>query len=277
VNPGSGNPYNVTFSWERYDSKYVDAFDLQISTDKDFEGVIFNGTAIAADITMDNVAAVVGPTGGAGMTAQLMPGSTYYWRVRVSQTDPLYSPWSEVRELDVEGAIMFAIEGPMSGATGVSLTPTLVWTEYPGIIHYEVAVAEDPTFAILDFIHTVEPDKTFYKVEADEALKYSTTYYWRVRGVTGVAPPAGKGQPPNPTPAGEWVTGVFTTMAEPVEDPGPDTIVVDPPDVTVEPPEVVVQPAEFPIPTYLLWIIVAIGAILIIALIVLIVRTRRVV
>jgi hypothetical protein len=276
TNPTSGIPYDVTFSFTRQNDQ-VTLLDFQIATDPDFDAIVVNDQVTA---NVDILSGLVGPTSSflnGATNIAYMPGQTYYWRVRVAQNGPLYSPWSEVRELDVEGAIMFAIEGPMSGATGVSLTPTLVWTEYPGIIHYEVAVAEDPTFAILDFTHTVEPDKTFYKVPADEALKYSTTYYWRVRGVTGVAPPAGKGQPPNPTPAGEWVTGVFTTMAEPVEDPGPDTIVVEPPDVTVEPPEVVVQPAEFPIPTYLLWIIVAIGAILIIALIVLIVRTRRVV
>lgn len=60
--------------------------------------------------------------------------------------------------------------------------------------------------------------------------------------------------------------------------PAPD-ITVQPPEVTVtvETPPATVAPAAPAIPAYLLWTIIVIGAVLIIALIVLIVRTRRVV
>ena len=30
-----------------------------------------------------------------------MPGETYYWRVRLNSTGPVYSPWSEVRSFTV--------------------------------------------------------------------------------------------------------------------------------------------------------------------------------
>jgi hypothetical protein len=57
--------------------------------------------------------------------------------------------------------------------------------------------------------------------------------------------------------------------------PGPAEITVETPDVTVKSGEVKVDVAPI-VPDYLLWTIVGIGALLIIALIVLIVRTRRV-
>lgn len=78
------------------------------------------------------------------------------------------------------------------------------------------------------------------------------------------------------TPASLWSTGIFTTEAEPVE-AAPTTITTPAPkvDVTVEPAKVTVEPSAPVIPDYMLWIIIAVGAVLIIALIVLIVRTRR--
>jgi len=80
------------------------------------------------------------------------------------------------------------------------------------------------------------------------------------------------------TPAGPWQIGAFTTMAAPVAPEKEQVIVVEqaPPlpaqIVTVE-KEVLVQQ---PIPNWMLMTIIVIGAVLVIALIVLIVRTRRV-
>jgi len=73
----------------------------------------------------------------------------------------------------------------------------------------------------------------------------------------------------------------FTTMEEPEPEPEPTPpveIVQQPP---AAPPEIILQvpPTEPPvnvIPDYLLWTVVAVGAVLIIAVVVLIVRTRRV-
>jgi hypothetical protein len=256
VNPGSGQAYNVTFAWERYDY-HVTMMDLQIATDSAFNGVIYEEDFDLSEVTSDTIAKSVGPTGQSGMLVDFNPSTTYYWRVRVSQGGPMYSPWSASRSFTVEASKDFVASSPEVGATGVSITPTLTWTPSEGADSYEVAVAEDPTFAILDFSHTTE--NTFFKGE--ETLKYSTTYYWRVRGIEDGT-------------AGPWVEGVFTTEAEPVE-PTPPVVIEPTPPSEVKVVEVpVVQPQA--IPDYLLWAIIAIGAILIIALIVLIVRTRRV-
>jgi hypothetical protein len=125
-----------------------------------------------------------------------------------------------------------------------------------GATTYELVVSDDPTFAIITFSRT--SDKPVFA--ADEQLAYNTVYYWRVRAsapATAVTP---------------FVVGVFTTELRPTTPTPGVTITQTNPTFTVTiPPD---QPVEV-IPPYLLWIIIGIGAILVIALIVLIVRTRR--
>jgi hypothetical protein len=272
VNVESGASYDVTFSWERYSSKYIVSMDVQIATDSNFNAKIVDMTVY--DIDTDGVATVFGPGRAGDYSASFMPGNTYYWRVRHSkeisstQTDSnrnFNSPWSETRSFKIQSPVTFNIVTPEVGATGVSTSPTFTWTPFEGAIGYEVAVAEDETFAILDYSHSTE--STFYK--AEETLKYSTTYYWRVRGVTGPAPAK------KAAPGGPWITGVFTTEAKAVEPTPPIVIEPTPPTPAAE-IKVVQVPTAAPIPPALLWAIIAIGGVLIIALIVLIVRTRRV-
>ena len=277
VNPESGQAYNITFTWERYHNKYITACELQIATDADFNARLFGQTL--CDIDSDIISAVVGPngttiTGGTcnfNGTASFNPGTKYYWRVRVKDTTygPLISPWSEANSFEIKQVIAFDVLDPARGSTGATLTPTFTWREFEGAIGYEIVVSEDPTFTIIEWSHsTTNP---WYQVTEDEALAYSTTYHWRARGVTGPAPAK------EAAPGGPWATSIFTTMAEPTE-PTPAVVVVP---EAAAPPEVKVVEVPTPgpaqaIPDAMLWAIIAIGAILVIALIVLIVRTRRV-
>jgi len=100
-----------------------------------------------------------------------------------------------------------------------------------------------------------------------------------------------------------WSGGVFLTVAEVIPEPEPEPVwtcpqcgldfatraalaahaatahpPVEPPDIIVEPDvEVIVPlPAETPITPAWIYVIIGVGAVLVIALIVLIVRTRRV-
>jgi hypothetical protein len=272
VNDKSGEAYDVTFTFNRYASTQITSAILQIAADPDFDAILKTDTITG--ITTDTVASVIGPnTAGSVSTTNVvnyLPGATYYWRVRT--TTPLNSPWTATRSFKIESLEEpFAISGPTVGAADVSTMPTLTWAEYEGAIKYEIAVSEFPTFDILEWSANV--DNPFYAVGADNALKYSTTYYWRVRGITAEPYLVGRSWV---TPAGPWVTGVFTTMAEPVVEEEPEPVVVtEPGETRVEVIKVPVTSAPV-IPTYLLWVIVGVGAVLIIALIVLIVRTRRV-
>ncbi len=263
VNQTTGRATDVAYSWTRLSK--ADMYDLDIALDRTFTNVVRQERDLES--TDATVAALLGPTasisldGGTGDELEYNFGVTYYWRVRAS--NPLWSPWSTVRSFSIEGTPAFKIVTPAVGAVDVLIQPTLTWTPYPNAISYEVMVSEDPTFAILTFSHTTT--QTFYNSE--ETLNYSTTYYWRVRGVTGAAP-----APDKPAPGGGWVVGTFVTAAKPV---------APTPAVTITPPGptqvITVQvPTPAPIPSFLLWTIIAIGAILVIALVILIVRTRRI-
>jgi hypothetical protein len=207
-------------------------------------------------------------TGKQATISGLIPGESYIWRVKV--TAPFESPYSELRTFTIGSAVTFDFISPARGATDVDVMPVFVWNEYAGAIGYEVMVSEDPTFAIIDWSRSTPAGQTMYKSE--EALAYGTTYYWRVRGVTGPAPAR------QAAPGGPWATGIFTTMDKPPAEEKPIVIVEKEP---APPPEVKVVEVPVPgpaqaIPDYLLWIVIIIGAVLIIALVVLIVRTRRV-
>jgi len=251
VNPGSGNPYNVTFSFSRYASDKITNMQIQIANDSAFNGIIVDtSTAISADPTGDTVALVLGPS--TTPAAQFNPGTTYYWRVRVSQAGPMFSPWSTVGSFKIENPIPFEITSPTPGATGVPIDTTFVWTVFPGATSYTVQIgtAADYTGAA-----SATVTNTFYKPASN--LSYGTVYYWRVQAKTAdnVTTP--------------YVNGIFTTAGAPA--PTPTPTVQPTPTITI-----VTPPPVAPIPAAMLWAIVIIGAILIIALIVLIVRTRRV-
>jgi hypothetical protein len=157
---------------------------------------------------------------------------------------------------------------PTFGDEDVDLKPTFTWTASAGATSYEFVLAEeigqDDKFAIIDYSATTAT----HGHVAREQLKYSTVYNWRVRAVSD----AGKSA---------WTTAFFTTAAEPEPEPEPTPPVIVKEIPPSPAPEIILEvpPTEAPvnvIPDYLLWTVVGIGAVLIIAVVVLIVRTRRV-
>ena len=100
------------------------------------------------------------------------------------------------------------------------------------------------------------------------SLEYGQTYYWRVRGVSA-------------TSTTDWspITA-FTTMLEPEDAPPPVTITDVPPatftvEIPEQPPATTVEVVQEEVGQGYIWAIIIIGAVLVIAVIVLIVRTRR--
>jgi hypothetical protein len=272
VNVATGVARDIVYSWSRL--SYATQYDMDIALDEDFKEIVRSERNLAS--TSSTVVFILGPTsaipvasGGTGLTLNYMLGVTYYWRVRASA--PMLSPWTEARMFKINQAVPFALKVPADGAMDVSTQPTFVWSKVEGAINYELMVAEDPTFAVIDFSRSL----TSNMFKSEETLKYATTYYWRVRGV--FEPEELVGRTVIPGAGTDWQQGVFTTEAAPPEKEEPIVIVEKEP---APPPEVKVIEVPVPqpqaIPSYLLWLIIGIGAVLIIALIVLIVRTRRV-
>jgi hypothetical protein len=99
-----------------------------------------------------------------------------------------------------------------------------------------------------------------------------TTYWWEVRSVAGNVYSAWTIQTFFTTAKAPVV--VTTSSAPPVTVIQTSIVVTQPPATTIT---ITNPPAEKtqPIPSYLLWAVIAVGAVLVIAVIVLIVRTRR--
>ncbi|KTB47567.1 Fibronectin type III domain [Dehalogenimonas alkenigignens] len=145
---------------------------------------------------------------------------------------------------------------PAAGASNVPTMPTFQWAAVTGATSYELEVSTASSFSPLTGtkITTSIPAAAW----TGTALANNTTYYWRVRAITG-------------TGTSDWVISVFTTAAATPTSP-PVTIPTSP----VVTPTVTVVIPDTETPTYI-WAIIGVGALLTVLVIVLIVRTRRVV
>jgi hypothetical protein len=194
-------------------------------------------------------------------TPQIIQGLTYW--VRVAATAPYPTPNS--------AAVKFAVQlgqtgntdlakdmSPLPGATDVPVNATFQWSAVTGASSYHIQVADNPGFT--DPLADATTADTFFTLSS--ALKAGTVYYWRVQAISGQV-------------ASAYVSRVFTTAA-PV---APTTATTTQPPQTVQPTIIVTIPPTTPAPVQTpgyVWAIIAIGAVLVIAVIVLIARTRRV-
>jgi len=171
------------------------------------------------------------------------------------------------------------IVAPESGATGVSLTPTFAWDAVDDADGYFFQMADNANFVA----PLVKLDGDYGRLIVTAyayvtKLPYSTPYYWRVKAVSGT-------EAAGDLVDSDWVSAVFVTMAEP-EEPVPPVVIEPyeppiievqiPPTPIIEPIVEVVTPPATPITPAWIYAIIGVGAVLVIAVIVLIVRTRRV-
>jgi hypothetical protein len=238
---------DVSFAWQEMAG--ASSYEYQIAIDAGFKSVIVDDFTSSLGTELRNV---------------LDPNFTYYWRVRVADSGsllgaPLISPWSPTYKFKTAiGASMQrpVLQAPSAGEEGVPLSPTFEWSGIEWAESYVFELATDPATTAGGYFST--PLKSLAGSNAltstawksDTTLDYSTRYYWHVKAI-GVD---------TETPWSD--VGTFTTMGVPPTTPSPT-------------PPVVIPPAEQITPAWI-WAIVIIGAILVIAVIVLIVTTRRV-
>jgi trimeric autotransporter adhesin len=176
---------------------------------------------------------------------------------------------------------------PLLGAANIPLSPNFAWNTVVGATSYtlQITAASDVAFASPIFnsatIPVVTgPSATFTYLGT---LSTGTSYLWRVKA--------------NGTTGSDWVYGNFSTIAAvtpavivtQTSQPAPTIIITQPAAITITIPAAVAGPAitvtspsytlvnpPVETPTYI-WIIVGVGALLTLAVIILIIRTRRVV
>ncbi len=251
---GASQPVN--FSWNRLSQ--ATSYTQMIALDPAFTSIIKVNAVISS--------APVVAFQELGTT--FTPGTTYYWMV--SATTPLSSSGSEVRSFTIQqvAASVPQIGSPVVGAVIDSQSPAFSWSPIAGATAYKFELSTNAAFAT-----TVYADEIYTagaQLPITIELEQGKQYFWRVKALT-----------PN---EGDWSTvGNFVVAAEetPTSTAPAITITTQPaPTFTIPVPDqttiTVVPPAEGDeiAPAYI-WAIIVIGAILVIAMIVLIVRTRR--
>jgi len=233
------------------------------------------------------------------MLTGLDDNTDYDVKVRVAVGEPFHSRWSDAYTFPTLETIAPPVAPfdlvPANGAINIPIDgPAFAWDPVSNADHYEFEISTSPDFSTILY-NDYDLDESYLVLTTP--LEYETDYYWRVRAVSSTGTKS------------VWRTSVFTTLAEAeppivVEPPPTPTIIlptptveVDIPDITLLPPAITVEPpdvtVDIPQPTITtvqpviempeevtpayIWAIVGIGAVLVIAVIVLNIRTRRVV
>jgi hypothetical protein len=254
---GAAQPVN--FTWQRLSK--ATGYNLFIALDANFYEIV----------TVQPVASTLDPVSYIANTNLLnptfAPGNTYYWRVAVST--PIGSAFSETRSFTIQptAASVPTIGGPASGTTIDTLKPAFSWSPVAGTTTYQFQLSEGTAFAAP--IYDTEVSVAGAQLPLTITLEDGKTYFWRVKALSPVE--------------GDWSTIANFTIALPVvTTPTPPVTITNAPPVTITIPPapaattLTIPPAEEKVinPAYI-WVIIIIGAILVIAVIVLIVRTRR--
>ncbi len=211
----------------------------------------------------------------------LIEGVTIYWMARA--TAPVNSPWSDIWTVHTQTVTAAQAPAPtypggLAGSTtDVPTDLVFNWASFKWADAYEFQLAHDADMA--DLLVDATGDHALGNTTSythGEALDNSSTYYWRVRALLSGGAES------------DWSAVVgFQTEDVPVA-PEPTVINVpaaEMPEIVIPAPIVEIAPAPAPAPAAAavdegtppyIWAIIAIGAVLVIVVLTLIVRTRRV-
>ncbi|MFC2131121.1 M6 family metalloprotease domain-containing protein, partial [Bacteroidota bacterium] len=153
-------PINVTLIWNTVAD--ADSYTVQVSTNSNFTGIIFNQTVVA------DTSVTVSP--------DLSYGTIYYWRVNSVGDET--SDWSEVRSFTtlLEPPTLTI---PANHDYGVLLRDTLNWLTVAGASYYSLEVSTQGDFTPT-VIQQSSIGNTYYIIQQG-ILDNNTMYYWRVK------------------------------------------------------------------------------------------------
>jgi len=265
VNRQTGVAYQTTISWNA--AALATAYAVDIALDSAFTNRVVAAGAVVFPTVIAGlpVNVIIGPGAAAPFNIGYQPGQTYYWRVRA--VAPFFSAYSDTMTFSIMPAqgMVPEISSPENGTSVTSLTPGFSWTPIGGASSYAFELSVAPDFTTT--LYSTTAPSAGAVIPTTVTLERGKTYFWRVRALT-------------PT-LGDWSAVANFTVAMPVvtttapPQVTPTLTVVIPPGttiVTTVPPATNVTTEVNP--SYI-WAIIIIGAVLVIAVIVLIVRTRR--
>jgi hypothetical protein len=146
-------------------------YQLQVARDKGFTDLTFE--RFLADRTSPSYVVQAG---------ELQPNTTYYWRVRASNTIGHISNWS--KPFTLRAALLPpTLTEPAEGVTVLTPRPPFEWSAVEGADSYTIHISVNSNFNTR-FL-SAKPDGTAYTPA--KSLPKNRTIYWRVRanGVNG--------------------------------------------------------------------------------------------
>lgn len=165
ANAAQDQPLALDLTWQP--DAATTTYRLQVSRTSTFSDIVFNNNALT-----ETTQAI----------ASLDPGTTYYWRVRGSNSVGS-GPWSAVfRFTTASTPTAGAPTLPENNTTDAASTLTLMWGEDPTATAYHLQVSETSNFAQRVF----EDDALTETTQEIGPLDHGTTYFWRVRGHNAV-------------------------------------------------------------------------------------------
>jgi len=245
-----------SLSWERlcneceyeFDISLNDAFTKIVVTEQDaaFNGFIGDGGFY--DPPSNTSPSVVIAEGVLDCSTE------YFWRVRTRYSDKpetIRSWWSNTWSFTIESCATLGLTAPDDGASNLALEGVgFTWQAVDDATYdFTLSANSDLSSPIAS-----ESGITGTAFAYDGKLDYNTTYFWKVVAMSGS------------NVIGESDTSTFTTRPEPTEPPALPEYPAYP-----DYPE----PVQASTPAWV-WVVIAIGAVLVITIIVLIFRTRRV-
>jgi len=247
-------PRSLSKGYDIYIAKDIDFYLTMAKIGDDYFGPYY----VPHDL--DSPSLYIPPGGGDVIDANshswtvpgLEAGHTYYWKVKVQDVatgDAIKSPWSWRESYQIIPGFRVVslypgvqLTNPCNGCLGCKVKPAFFsWSPWKATSKYQFDLATDPEFKSL--VVTAAATTTGY--EYSGTLNYGTNYFWRVKAleVNGQNIPS------------DW-SATFSLQTEPAPaHPAP-------------------PPAEPATPLWV-WVIIAIGAILVIAVFILISRVRN--
>jgi hypothetical protein len=263
ADPVTGRNSQIDLAWEQLCLTVW--YQLQIAKDKDFTLRInpavnygnTSGAGVIAGVT-GSILLKMDSTNNTSPAAWIPPGALpeagaiYYWRIRSAKSATSQiadSPWSAVNSFTIKAGFIvntpyYGVQllSPANGGIGIPTKPSqFSWSPWQDATKYEFDLAKDSEFQ--QMVTTANTTTTAYQYP--NALDYNAVYFWRVKAleVNGQNIPS------------DWsATFSFTTEKVPV----------------IPPP-----PTKAPIPAWV-WVLMAIGSILAVAVLFFIMRTRRI-
>lgn len=154
-------PISPRFVWNKFISG--EKYHIQLSFNQDFQNVI---------IEVDNISDTT------YTLSNLLPGKTYYWRIR-AERENCVSDWSEVHSFTTvfEKITVFA---PADSSQNMPLKIQFTWAPNSNAWSYQLQIALDNKF------ERIVVDTIINNSIAEVAnLSYYTEYFWRVRLLRG--------------------------------------------------------------------------------------------